>query len=312
MREERSSIVVVGSINIDLVVTAPRIPVPGETIQGDDFHQHFGGKGANQAVAAARLGYPVEMIGRVGTDGLGEQARRSLAEAGVDVGGVESAEGPSGVASITVNRSGQNTIVISPGANAHVTPEYLDRHQERIRRAGMVLAQLEIPMSTVEHLAELCERYGVPLILDPAPAHKVSAELMRRVAWFTPNETEAAFYRRETEQEQDGADPEKVAQSFLKKGVNAVAMKLGSKGVLVATRDERPAIVPALSVKAVDTTAAGDAFNGAFAVGLMRGMSRLEAAQFACAASALSVTRRGAQPSMPSLEEVDSLLREYA
>lgn len=312
MREQRSSIVVVGSINIDLVVTALRIPVPGETIQGDDFQQHFGGKGANQAVAVARLGYPVEMIGRVGTDALGEEARRSLAEAGVDVGGVESAEGTSGVASITVSRSGQNTIVVSPGANAQVTPEYLDRHEERIRRAGIVLAQLEIPMKTIEHLGELCERHRVPLILDPAPAQRLTADVMRRAAWLTPNETEAAFYGQEMEPEQKAMDPEKVAQSFLRKGMKAVMLKLGSRGVLMATHDERPVLVPALSVKAVDTTAAGDAFNGAFAVGLMRGMSPLQAAQFACAASAVSVMRRGAQTSMPSLEEVDSLLREYA
>ncbi len=312
MREQRSSIVVVGSINIDLVVTALRIPVPGETIQGDDFQQHFGGKGANQAVAVARLGYPVEMIGRVGTDALGEEARRSLAEAGVDAGGVESAEGTSGVASITVSRSGQNTIVVSPGANAQVTPEYLDRHEERIRRAGIVLAQLEIPMKTIEHLGELCERHRVPLILDPAPAQRLTADVMRRAAWLTPNETEAAFYGQEMEPEQKAMDPEKVAQSFLRKGVKAVMLKLGSRGVLMATHDERPVLVPALSVKAVDTTAAGDAFNGAFAVGLMRGMSPLQAAQFACAASAVSVMRRGAQTSMPSLEEVDSLLREYA
>jgi ribokinase len=312
MGEQRSSIVVVGSINIDLVMMASRIPVPGETIQGDDFQQHFGGKGANQAVAVARLGCPVEMIGRVGTDALGEEARRSLRDVGVDVGGVESAEGPSGVASITVSRNGQNTIVVSPGANAQVTPEYLDRHEERIRRAGIVLAQLEIPMRTVKHLGELCERHGVPLILDPAPAQRLTADVMRKVAWLTPNETEAAFYARQMELEQEGMDPEKVAQCFLHKGVNAVVLKLGSRGVLMATHDERPALVPALSVKAVDTTAAGDAFNGAFAVGLMRGMSALEAARFACAASAVSVMRRGAQPSMPSLEEVDSLLREYA
>jgi ribokinase len=275
MGEQRSSIVVVGSINIDLVMMASRIPVPGETIQGDDFQQHFGGKGANQAVAVARLGCPVEMIGRVGTDALGEEARRSLRDVGVDVGGVESAEGPSGVASITVSRNGQNTIVVSPGANAQVTPEYLDRHEERIRRAGIVLAQLEIPMRTVKHLGELCERHGVPLILDPAPAQRLTADVMRKVAWLTPNETEAAFYARQMELEQEGMDPEKVAQCFLHKGVNAVVLKLGSRGVLMATHDERPALVPALSVKAVDTTAAGDAFNGAFAVGLMRGMSAL-------------------------------------
>jgi len=312
MSKQRSSIVVVGSINVDLVVTASRIPVPGETIQGDDFQQHFGGKGGNQAVAVARLGYPVAMIGRVGTDALGEQARRSLADAGVDVGGVESAEGPSGVACITVSRSGQNTIVVSPGANAQLTPGYLDRHEARIRRAGIVLAQLEIPMQTIEHLAGLCERHGVPLILDPAPAQKLAADVMRRVAWLTPNETEAVFYGREMEPGQERMEPEKVAECFLQRGVKAVMLKLGAKGALMAVHDERPALVPALSVKAVDTTAAGDAFNGAFAVGLMRGMSPLEAAQFACAASAVSVTRRGAQPSMPSLEELDSLLREFA
>jgi len=302
-------IVVVGSINIDLVVTALRIPIAGETIQGDDFQQHFGGKGANQAVAVARLGYPVEMIGKVGWDSLGSQARASLKQAGVDVGAVDVAEGPSGIASITVSRSGQNSIVITPGANAQVSPEYLDKHEERIRNAGMVLAQLEIPMHTVEHLAQLCHRHGIPLILDPAPAHAVSSRVLSKIAWFTPNETEAEFFGRQIDPALSAAQPSRLAQEFLQTGVEAVALKLGARGVLLASHNSSVVSLPAIAVEAVDTTAAGDAFNGAFATGLMLGMKPVDAACFASAAAAISVTRRGAQPSMPSREEVDRILR---
>jgi ribokinase len=306
----QTPIVVVGSINVDFVVTASRIPVSGETITGDDVQLHFGGKGANQAVAIARLGYPVHMIGMVGSDSFGSQVRTGLQQSGVGVGAVAMVEGSTGAATITVSHAGENAIVVIPGANAYVTPEYLDQHQELIRGAGVVLAQLEIPMTTIAHLAELCHRCGVQLILDPAPARPIGPEILSRVSWFTPNETEAEYFAAQIDPGLASASPERVARAFVETGVGAVALKRGSQGVLLLVDGRGAEILPAPQVVAVDTTAAGDAFNGAFATGLMLGMDPHEAGRFACAAAALSVTRRGAQTSMPARSEVEDLLRE--
>ncbi len=187
-------IVVVGSINMDLVSTAGRIPIAGETLLGSGFQMHPGGKGANQAVAVARLGYPVQMIGKVGSDLFGEQLRAHLQDAGVGLTAVETVEGSSGLASITVSSTGENCIVVIPGANAVVSPEYIEQYRSLIQNAGLVLTQLEIPVESVERLAELCTEEGVPLMLDPAPAQALSSDLLKRIRWFTPNETEAAFY----------------------------------------------------------------------------------------------------------------------
>lgn len=301
-------VVVVGSINVDFVATSNRIPVAGETVTGTDFQLHFGGKGANQAVAVARLGYPVELVGRVGSDTFGSQVRTGLQEAGVGVGAVRVVEGSSGVAAITVSHAGENSIVVIPGANAQVTPEYLDQHKELIRGAGIVLTQLEIPMATTAHLAQLCHSYGVQLILDPAPARPIGAEILSRVSWFTPNETEAEFFAAQIDSGLSDASPERVARAFVESGVGAVALKRGSRGVLLLVDGKSPETIAAPQVAAVDTTAAGDAFNGAFATGLLLGMGPSASARFACGAAALSVTRRGAQTSMPLRAEVEDLL----
>jgi ribokinase len=308
MGNPQKPIVVAGSINIDFVVTTDRIPLPGETVRGSDLRLHHGGKGANQAVAAARLGWPLCMIGMVGSDVFGQQLRSGLEAAQVDVRAVGTTDGSSGVATITVSRAGENAIVVSPGANARVTPAYLETHRELIRDAGIVLAQLEIPIESVEFLSELCSRYGVPLILDPAPAQDLPPGLLSRVRWFTPNETEAAFYAERIDPALAGADPARLAAAFLRLGVASVALKLGERGVLLASADGSSELLPAVAVKAVDSTAAGDAFNGAFAAGLMLGMEPCQAGRFACAAAAVSVTRHGAQPSMPDRAEVERLL----
>ena len=179
MRTGMKPVVVVGSINIDLVANAERIPVEGETVLGKDFQIHPGGKGANQAVAVARLGYPVQMIGRLGDDAFGAQLREDLQRAGVDVTGVATTPGTSGVAVIVVAEKGENCIVITPGANDLLTPDDLDANLEILRAAGIVLTQLEIPMRTVEHLAKICAREGLPLILDPAPARELPSSLLR-------------------------------------------------------------------------------------------------------------------------------------
>lgn len=303
MRTERP-IVVVGSINIDLVARSARIPSPGETLLGEEFATHPGGKGANQAVAVARLGYPVRMIGRVGDDGFGEHLRDHLTRSGVDISGVRTSPGSSGVAVIVVAETGENSIVVVPGANALLTPQDMDESIDVLRSASVVLTQLETPLETIMHLAELCLREGVPLILDPAPAQSLPIELLSKVTWFTPNETEAAFYIGTSG---DG-DPASTASRLMDLGLTKVVLKLGSRGAYLATPDGASHRIASFPVQAVDTTAAGDAFNGAFAAGLSLGMSSPESARFAAAAAALSVTRAGAQPSMPSRDEVNQLL----
>jgi ribokinase len=297
-------IVVIGSINIDLVSNADRIPAAGETITGSSFQTHHGGKGANQAVAAARLGYPVQMIGRVGDDAFGAQLRDGLKEAGVDTRAVAITPGSSGVAVILVAASGENSIVVVPGANAHLLPSDLEANIDIIRSAGIVLAQLEIPLETVLRLSAICEHEDVPFMLDPAPARPLPAELLRRVTWFTPNETEAAAFAHIS----CGNDNEKTTQLLMEQGIRGLVLKLGARGAYLAVGEgERHAIAP-FPVKAVDTTAAGDCFNGVFAVALLSGSTPQQSARFAAAAAAISVTRPGAQPSMPTLAEVRAML----
>ncbi len=307
MQEQRKPVVVVGSINIDLVANTQRIPVEGETVQGENFQVHAGGKGANQAVAVARLDYPVSLIGRLGDDAFGTQLREQLSKAGVNVAAVKTSPTSSGVAIIIVAQSGENCIVMTPGANALLTPEDLDAEVEMIRSAGVVLTQLEIPIETVQHLAAICAREGVPLILDPAPAKELPQSLLQNVSWLTPNETEAAFYLGDTVAS-SGSDVAATSQMLLSKGVQGVVLKLGSRGAYLQSAKGLRHAVSSFAVKAVDTTAAGDAFNGAFAAGLLMRMEPLESARFAAAAAALSVTRSGAQPSMPGLAEVKELL----
>ena len=301
-------IAVVGSINIDLVTNTKRIPVRGETVVGSGFQIHSGGKGANQAVAVARLGYPVCMIGRIGDDAFGQQLRTHLEQAGVNVAGVITTTGTSGVATIIVADSGENCIVITPGANALLTPEDIDANVEIIRSSGIVLTQLEIPLETVEHLAGICAREGIPLILDPAPAKKLPASLLKVVSWFTPNETEAAFFTGENGTGFGLLEPASAAKALIDRGIGGVVLKLGSRGAFLASNARMEEQLPAFAVRAIDTTAAGDAFNGAFAVGLLLGKDPVASARFATAAAALSVTRAGAQPSMPTRAEVDRLL----
>jgi ribokinase len=305
-KQDRKPIVVVGSINADLVAKVARIPQPGETVLGSDFQVHPGGKGANQAVAVARLGYPVFMIGKLGSDAFGPRLRASMSEAGVDVSAVQTVEGASGVALIEVGPNGDNSIVVAPGANSMVSPADIDAQIDLIRAAGLVLVQLEIPLETVVHLTAVCAREQVPVIMDPAPAQPLPPDVLRAVRWFTPNETEADSYIGSGAA--SGDDPRKQRDALFALGIQAVVLKRGSRGVYLADRDGLDAEVPAFRVKAVDTTAAGDAFNGAFATGLMLGNTPVESARFAAAAAAISVTRPGAQPSMASLEETEALL----
>lgn len=301
-------LLVVGSINLDLVVHAARIPRPGETVSGTSYAEFHGGKGANQAVGIARLGHSVIMLGCVGDDAYGQRLKTALTAAGVGTGFLETVPGPSGIAFISHCTSGENSIIVVPGANAHVTAPYLERHKSLIGGAAMILAQLEIPLATVEVLADMACEAQVPFILDPAPALPLSARLLRNVTWLTPNETEASAL---LEQETDDIPVSEVAERLLATGVRNLVLKLGSRGVFIAGKDTPCALIPALKVSVVDTTAAGDTFNAAFAVKLVDGVSPCQAAQYANVAGAISVTRQGAQPSMPSVEEISSLIRTF-
>lgn len=306
MTPAQKHIVVVGSINADLVTRTERIPSPGETVTGDDFQTHPGGKGANQAVAIARLGCPVRLLGRLGSDGYATQLRESLQAAGVDASAVIASDGPSGIALIVVSSSGENCIVVMPGANAFLSPRDLDDNIEVLRSAAMVLTQLEIPLETVQHLAAICSRERIPLMLDPAPARVLPADLLKQVTWFTPNESEAAFFLGESAASVSGSHL--VARELISRGPRNVLLKMGARGAYVATAEGLESAISPFAVEAVDTTAAGDCFNRAFAAALCSGGDPAQSARFAAAAAAISVTRAGAQPAMPSAAEVNSLL----
>ncbi|HUD14536.1 MAG TPA: ribokinase [Terracidiphilus sp.] len=302
MSEDRKPIVVVGSVTMDMVTLTPQIPSIGQTVIGTGFSTTPGGKGANQAVAAARLGYPVEMVGKVGDDVYGPALLENLARAGVGTAAMESTAGPSGLAPIFLAETGENAIVVVPGANASVDPAFVDRHAALIRSAGMVLCQLEIPMETISHTLQLCAEAGVPVMLDPAPAATLPEELWSKVAWFTPNETEAAFYF-----EKDKT-AEAAAQSLLLRGPRGIVLKRGAEGSFVAVEGGKSAWVSPLKVDAIDTVGAGDCFNGAFAVALLEGNHPWAAAWIASIAAAISVTRRGAQASMPTRADIQEFL----
>jgi ribokinase len=305
------AIAVVGSLNLDLVVRVDKIPGVGETVLGSGFQTHPGGKGANQAAEVGLLNYPVHMIGRIGSDDFGKQLRQSLDSKGVITSAVTNTEGPSGIAMIEVQASGDNCIVVAPGANALLTSADLDAHIDLIRNASIVLTQLETPIPTLEHLAAICQREQVPLMLDPAPASTLSADLLRRLTWITPNETEAQSLIGSKHSLENEAEVRTLAETLLSKGPKNVIVKLGERGAYLALEDGTRAAVPAFKVHAVDTTAAGDCFNGAFAVSLAKGNHPIQAARFAAAASAISVTRPGAQPSMPTLAEVEAFLKSH-
>lgn len=299
-------IVVLGSSNTDMVVPVPHIPSAGETVLGSDLIIAAGGKGANQAVAAARLGGTVYFLGAVGDDDLGTRAASGLSEEGIDTSHLKVVPGvASGVAVITVDPGGNNAIAVAPGANSHVSANDVRDAGAAIEAAGVLLVQLETPMHAVRAGLKLAREAGCRTILNPAPAPSggLGDALLNLVDVLTPNEGEAASLAGQD------APPEALAGQLLGRGVGAVVITLGERGVWVAT-PQRHELVPAHSVKAVDTTAAGDAFSGAFAVALAEGADLFEAARFAAAAAALSVTKRGAQPSMPRRDEVDALLQD--
>lgn len=304
-------IVVVGSVNLDLVCMGKRIPAPGETVRGDKFQTFHGGKGANQAVAVARLGYPVAMIAKVGGDDFGKRLRQGLRAAKVNVRSVSTAENTaSGVALISVDRAGQNSITVIPGANDQLLPGDLQKALPQLRSAGMILAQLEIPMETVEYLCSVAQRFHIPLMLDPAPARSLSRKLLRQVTFLTPNETETCVLCAVPPPELTPATVDRFA-TFLLDGAANVIVKMGRHGAYLATADGVRKMIAAFKVKAVDSTAAGDAFNAGLAVGLMEGKNLVDAVLYGAAVGALSTTRPGAQNSMPAASEVSDFLASH-
>lgn len=300
-------IVVVGSANTDMVLRVPRIPAPGETVLGGMFATHQGGKGANQAVAAARAGGRVTFVARVGRDDLGNRSLDGLREAGVDCKPVTvTDDAPSGVALIFVDDAGRNAIGVAPGANGTLTVADLDAAGKALRSARVVLAQLEVPMDCIRHLGVLTADAGVRFILNPAPAQPLDEDLLPRIDILVPNESEASLLA--GIEVTDRTTAESAATVLLAKGVGTVIVTRGEAGALIVT-PEGLTDVPAYPVRAVDTTAAGDAFCGTLAVALAEDRSLMDAVRFASAAAALSVTRPGAQPSMHRRNEIEDLLR---
>ena len=299
----KRQILVVGSSNTDMVIKAAHLPRPGETILGGTVFMNPGGKGANQAEAIGRLGGPVTFICKTGSDIFGHQSQQLFEEEGINTSYVFSDSGnPSGVALITVDEKAENCIVVASGANANLLPSDLEKAEEAIERADLVLMQLEVPMETVCFVADIAWQKGKKVILNPAPAHPLPADLLRHLYLITPNETEAEMITGVKITDESSAG--EAARALSGMGVQHVIITLGSKGALIYSNGKAE-MVPALKVEAVDTTAAGDVFNGALTVALSEGRSLKEAARFACKASAISVTRVGAQSSAPYRNEVD-------
>lgn len=301
---EKNRILVIGSSNTDMTVRSATLPKPGETVLGGDFRMGPGGKGANQAVAARLLGGEVTFVCKLGRDMFGEGASKHYESCGLDTSKILWSDKPSGVALITVDSKAENSIVVASGANADMTVSDIDSVADIIKSSGILLLQLEIPMDAVVHAAEIAYNAGVQVVLNPAPAAVLPAELLKCVSILIPNETEASAI--------SGIDINNfetaaaAAERLKGMGVREVIITMGSRGSVVCDGD--CTFVPAVKVNAVDTTAAGDTFCGGVCVALSEGKDLLEAVKFATAASSIAVQRHGAQDSIPNRCEVDKLL----
>jgi len=300
-------IVVVGSSNTDMVIELAHLPAPGETELGGDFSMAAGGKGANQAVGAARAGGKVTMVARVGHDVFGDHAISGFRADGIDVEHViQDPKAKSGVALIYVDKhSGENCIAVASGANARLSLDDLAKAEKVIAASQILILQLEIPLAVVEAAAAFAAKSGVRVILNPAPAQKLPDSLMKQISVFTPNEVEAEFYT--GSKVVTAADAKKAADKLIAKGVDTVIITLGARGSFVATKTESK-LVPSFKIKPLDTTGAGDIYNGALAVALGEGKTIYEAAAFANAAGAIAATRLGAQPSAPNRADIEAMI----
>ncbi|WP_408011301.1 ribokinase [Pseudalkalibacillus sp. A8] len=297
-------ILIIGSLNMDFVSHVPHLPRAGETISSTKFQKNPGGKGANQAVAAAKLGADVAMIGKVGSDDYGALLLNSLKQASVDTKGIQQEE-TTGMAFINVSREGENNIVLVPGANSKMKRSDIDQLRSIIEESDIIIMQLEIPFEVVEYALQLAIKLKKEVILNPAPAQTMPEELLRRVHTLIPNEIELQLLTgMPTSTEQEIVE---AALNLKSLGVKRIIVTMGEKGSYVIN-DETQAHIPAYKVNPVDTTAAGDSYIAAFAVGITKGMSDQEAAKFASKVSAMVVTKEGAQPSLPTLEEVEKFV----
>ncbi|WP_305819613.1 ribokinase [Photobacterium leiognathi] len=305
-----SKLVVLGSVNADHVLQVPSFPRPGETLHGRNYQVIPGGKGANQAVAAARLHADIGFIACVGDDAFGMFMRGNFVKDGIDTRGLKTEKGcPTGIAMIQVSDRGENSICLSPEANERLTAEAIDADLDMIRDAEYLLMQLETPMCGIEQAAKVAKSANTKVILNPAPARELSDELLACVDMITPNETEAEVLTGVTVTDNQSA--QKAADILHTKGIDTVMITLGAKGVWLS-RMGKGDIISGFRVEATDTTAAGDTFNGALVTGLLEGLALESAIKFAHAAAAISVTRFGAQTSIPTREEVDAFLAQHA
>ncbi|MFB2864762.1 ribokinase [Aeromonas sp. MdU4] len=303
-------LVVLGSVNADHVLRVPHFPRPGETLTGHSYQVVPGGKGANQAVAAARLGAPVSFIARIGDDAIGQQMRQGFVQDGIDVSAVELDERlPTGIAIIYVSDEGENSIGISAEANGALSVEMVQRHETMIADAHTLLLQLEVPLESVFEAARLARANGTRVVLNPAPARPLSAELLALVDLITPNQTEAELLTGVKVTNEESA--REAAVRFHQMGIKEVMITLGAQGVYCSNAQQQ-VLIPGFRVEAVDSTAAGDTFNGALLAAELAGADFNAAVRFAHGAAALSVTKYGAQSSIPGKGEVDTFLQAQA
>lgn len=296
----KPKILVIGSLNMDLVVQAKRTPERGETILGEDIHFIPGGKGANQAIALARLGAETMMIGAVGLDSFGQELLKALETDGVDTSGIKILDQvATGVASILL-AGGDNSIIVVPGANAQCLPQDLDQHEEKIKEADLIVLQLEIPLQTVEYAVGLAKKWRKPVLLNPAPAQTLPVKLLQQIDYITPNRSELALLADSGQ----ASSLEEEMDKLIDMGVSNCITTLGAEGAAFKAKGEKLCLIGGHKVQVVDTTGAGDAFNGGLAYALASKMTIAEAMKFAGQVSALAVTKFGAQGGMPTLKEV--------